>query len=243
LELLFTGETIVERVDRAEEDTEADGPAHVEACQSDSFLNDVLVGNRSAEAVKTDQGSPGPESAASMEQELITFGKCFREASFPTPTYSVLEDCVRIRGILETNHVKWDNAERHGFIDELLKPDRDARRVLGTGFHRLVVLDAALGLDPEGRFDDYGFLEAVRAEIAKAFGLRLEGVAFHVEDIFQMLKDEKRSLFCFANFQLIPVVHFRTLRGFTQGVHRVLLLTRGSRDIAWEEGHSRSRGM
>jgi hypothetical protein len=121
-------------------------------------------------------------------------------------------------------------------IDEILQPDADVRGALGAGFYRLVVLDAARGLGQGGLFDELQFLESVRAELVNAFGLRLDGTAFHLEDIFQMLKDEQRSLFCFANFQLIPVVHFRTVRGFTQGVHRVLLLTRGSRDIAREEG-------
>ncbi len=121
-------------------------------------------------------------------------------------------------------------------IEEILKPDSEIRNVLRMGFHRLVVLDAVRGLGPGGVFDDRQFLEALRADIAQVFGLRLDGPAFHIEDIFQMLKDEKRSLFCFANFQLIPAVQFRTIRGFTQSVHRVLLLTRGSRGIADEEG-------
>jgi hypothetical protein len=78
-----------------------------------------------------------------------------------------------------------------------------------------------------------------------AFGLPLDQSSFHIEDIFQMLKDESRpSLFCFVNFELIPAEHLRTVRGFTQGVHRVLLLTRGTRDLAREEGvPRRPRGV
>ncbi len=202
--------------------------------QTESVLTAVLVDHRSGEKVDSDQHSPGSESATSTDQELGKFASSFYEAT--SPTDSIREECARIRDLLESNHVKWDNADHRGLIDEILKPDTDLRGVLGTGFYRLVVLDAAHGLGPAGLFDEHQFLEAVRAELVHAFGLRLDGTAFHIEDIFQMLKDEQRSLFCFVNFQLIPVVHFRTVRGFTQGLHRVLLLTRGRRDIAHEEG-------
>ncbi len=202
----------------------------------DTELDTVLEDQLSGEGADPHQHVPSFESAASTDQELGKFATSFSEST--SRPDSIREECVRIRELLESNHVKWDNAERHGMIEEILKPDADLRGLLGRGFYRVVVLDAAHGLGPGGLFDDHQFLEAVRAKFVHAFGLRLDGTAFHIEDIFQMLKDEKRSLFCFANFQLIPVVHFRTVRGFTQGVHRVLLLIRGSRDIAHEEGLS-----
>jgi pSer/pThr/pTyr-binding forkhead associated (FHA) protein len=202
----------------------------------DTELDTVLEDHLSGEGADPHQHVPSFESTASTDQELGKFATSFSEST--SRPDSIREECVRIRELLESNHVKWDNAERHGLIEEILKPDADHRGLLGRGFYRVVVLDAAHGLGPAGLFDDHQFLEAVRAELVHAFGLRLDGTAFHIEDIFQMLKDEKRSLFCFANFQLIPVVHFRTVRGFTQGVHRVLLLIRGSRDIAHEEGLS-----
>ncbi|MGP0067505.1 MAG: FHA domain-containing protein [Isosphaeraceae bacterium] len=154
----------------------------------------------------------------------------FREET--SGTDSLLEECNRIRALLELNHVKWDHAERHGLINEVLKAEAYIRNILGAGFYRLVVLDATCGLDAGGVFDECRFLEAVRADIVKAFGLELVGGSFHIADIFQVLKDERTSLFCFVNFQLIPFEHLRTIRSFTQGVHRVLLLTQGYRDIA-----------
>jgi hypothetical protein len=146
------------------------------------------------------------------------------------------QECIAIRLLLHSNHVKWDHAEKRGLIDEVLNTTSRARSILGVKFHRLVVFDAVPAIRPDGAFDDSRFLATLHAGIGSAFDLQLDATSFHVEDIFQMLKDEKPSLFCFANFQLVPPVHFRTVRGFTQGVHRVLLLIRGARDIAHEEG-------
>jgi hypothetical protein len=199
----------------------------------ESDLDAVLVDDLSGVELGSDGRVSSSKPVASTDQELGRFARSFYDTT--TRAESLREECVRIRELLESNHVKWDNAERQGLIDRILKPDPDVRDTLGAGFYRLVVLDAARGLGPRGLFDDQQFVEAVRAELVHSFGLRLDDTAFHIEDIFQMLKDEQRSLFCFANFQLIPVVHFRTVRGFTQGVHRVLLLTRGGRDIAHEE--------
>jgi pSer/pThr/pTyr-binding forkhead associated (FHA) protein len=207
-------------------------PPSVEV-EVESCFDDVLVSDQSGQELNADHHAPSSESTASTDQELGKFASSFYDTT--TRAESLREECVRIRELLESNHVKRDNAEQQGLIDRILEPDPDVRDTLGAGFYRLVVLDAARGLGPSGLFDDQQFVEAVRAELVHSFGLRLDNTAFHIEDIFQMLKDEQRSLFCFANFQLLPVVHFRTVRGFTQGVHRVLLLTRGSRDIAHEE--------
>jgi pSer/pThr/pTyr-binding forkhead associated (FHA) protein len=200
----------------------------------ESWLARVMVDHRSTKAARPQLPVPGPGSPIVEDSELGKFVKLVDDAG--SERESLSEECSRIRGLLETNHVKWDHAEQRGLIDEVLKPGSPIKDLLGEGFHRLVVLDASWGIGPEGAFDDHRFLEALRAGIVQAFGLPLDGTAFHIEDIFQMLKDEQRSLICFVNFQLIPSVHFRTLRGFTQGIHRVLLLTRGSRDVAREEG-------
>jgi serine phosphatase RsbU (regulator of sigma subunit) len=175
------------------------------------------------------------------EPEANELGTNFREAA--SWRNSLCEECAQIRTLLATNHVKWDDAERHDLLDEVLKPDSSARRMLGEGFYRIAVLDATRGVGQGEAFDPQRFLAAVREEVVRVFGLRLDPRAFHIEDIFQMLKDEPRSLFCFANFQLIPLEHMRTVRSFTQGVHRVLLLTRGRRDLASEEGEALERAQ
>ena len=198
----------------------------------DSVLPAVMVDHRSGGEADSDKRAPSSESAATKEQDIGSFASSSGGVTSPTDSINA---CVEIRSALESNNVNWDDAKHPGLIDEILKSDVGLLAALGTGFYRLVVLDAARGLGAAGLFDDHLFLEAVRAELVHSFGLQLDGTDFHIEDIFQMLKDEQRSLFCFANFQLIPVVHFRTVRAFTQGVHRVLLLSRGSRDIANEE--------
>jgi hypothetical protein len=199
---------------------------------SDSHLSGLMVDHRSAQV--TDSDPSGLGSGAFVTEDL-GLGK-FTSCEGTPATYSLLEECGLIRSLLDTNHVKCDHAERHGLLERTLKRDALVKNVLGFGFYRFVVMDAERGLNPAGVLDDGQFLEGIRADIVQAFGLRLDRSAFHIEDIFQMLKDEHRSLFCFANFQLVPLAHFRTIRGFTQGVHRVLLLTQGTRDIAREEG-------
>jgi serine phosphatase RsbU (regulator of sigma subunit)/pSer/pThr/pTyr-binding forkhead associated (FHA) protein len=177
-------------------------------------------------------------------QEPEKLGAIFREAV--SCRNSLSEECAQIRALLDTNHVKWDHAERLDLMDEVLKPASSARRMLGEGFHRIVVLDATSGLGRAGVFEVERFLVVAREDVVRAFGLRLDPRSFHIEDLFQMLKDEPRSLFCFAHFELIPIEHLRTVRSFTQGRHRVLLLTRGSRDVATEERlaleHTNRRG-
>jgi len=180
---------------------------------------------------------PAPK-AGLVDPEPEKLGTNFREAL--SCRSSLVEECEAIRSSLGTSHVKWDDAERHGAIEDILKRDSIARTILGRGFYRVIVLDAAPGLDG-ARFELRHFLAAVRDNVVQAFGLRLDRDAFHIEDIFQMLKDEPPSLFCFVNFQLIPAEHLRIVRGFTQGVHRVLLLTRGRRDLASEEGVAQKR--
>jgi hypothetical protein len=234
----YVNNTKVERASLCSGDLIAAGQSvfrvYVELKSPESDLCGALVDLRHSERDDSYPHSPGSRSSTIENQRHGTLIGVFREAT--SGTESLLEECVRIRGLLELNHVKWDHAEQHGLIDEVLKPEAYIRNLLGAGFYRLVVLDGACGIDPGGVFDEGRFLETVRADIVKAFGLQPVGSAFHIEDIFQMLKDEQRSLFCFVNFQLIPVMHLRTVRGFTQGVHRVLLLTQGSRDIAREEG-------
>jgi hypothetical protein len=136
--------------------------------------------------------------------------------------------------MLEVSHVYLEKAERHGLLNAVLQPASRARKILGKGFYRLLVLDATDGC-ARITFDLDEFLKKVRDEVVRVFDLQLESSAFHIADIFQMLKDEPCALFCFANFQVIPVTSLGPIREFTQGVHRVLFLTHGTRDLRKEE--------
>ncbi|HEX5273033.1 MAG TPA: FHA domain-containing protein [Gemmataceae bacterium] len=148
---------------------------------------------------------------------------------------SAVELCDRLWEQLQTNHLLCDGAEKSGLLEDILDPETEVSRILSRGFHRLVVLDAAAGLDREGRFQIEAFLGSVRERVAAAFGLNIRGASFHLEDVFQVLKDEPRSLFCFTNFQHIPADQLGPVRGFTQGAHQALFLCRGHRDLAAEE--------
>jgi pSer/pThr/pTyr-binding forkhead associated (FHA) protein len=149
---------------------------------------------------------------------------------------AVEEECWRIREKLEVNHVFYNRAELNELPQQLLEPTSRAWTILGTGFHRLVVLDAAQGLDVGTRqFDLQRFLLYVHGQLARAFHLHFEDNTYHLENIAQVLKDEPRSLFCFLNLQHVPIGDFPRLRGFTQGLHQTLFLCCGDRDLVAEE--------
>src|SRR5262245_18253352 len=69
---------------------------------------------------------------------------------------------------------------------------------------------------------DRRFLPYLRDLLFEAFEVE-PAVNSHPEQIFQLLKDKPRSLFCFLDSQHIPEIQLQLLRGFTQGNHRVLL--------------------
>jgi len=148
---------------------------------------------------------------------------------------SVTEECQRIWEELQTNHVLYERADPSGLPGEVLDPLSPVREALARGFHSLVVLDAASGLDERGLFQLGRFFKVIREAVAKTFDLPLQEDTSHIEDVYQTLKDENRSLFCFVNVQLIPVALFAPVRGFTQGIHKVLLLSCGDRDLTAEE--------
>jgi serine phosphatase RsbU (regulator of sigma subunit)/pSer/pThr/pTyr-binding forkhead associated (FHA) protein len=155
----------------------------------------------------------------------------------------VEDECRRIHAALAVNHVFYDRAEVGGLQDQLARVESPARRILAEGFHCLVVLDAAQGLDAAGRqFDLHRFLRHAHEEMIRAFGLPLPPDRFHVENISQILKDEPRSLFCFLNLQCVPAADLHRLRGFTQERHQVLFVCCGPRDLADEEVDDLSPG-
>jgi hypothetical protein len=79
------------------------------------------------------------------------------------------------------------------------------------------------------------FVDKVWEEAQRAYALSPRSGVFHSQDLFEVLREEPRSLYCFVNFQFIPAEHLRLIRCFTQSHHRVLLLCRGTRDLLWEE--------
>jgi serine phosphatase RsbU (regulator of sigma subunit) len=144
----------------------------------------------------------------------------------PRTNWSVAGECRRLRECLVSNHVRAEyTPERYqALVDQLHDRHSRTRLILARGFYRFVLLDAKAGLDGAGRFDLEQFLgEAVR-QLVQAFHLDPPQTAFAPEDMAQILKDERRSLFCFVNAQLIPEVQLTRLRCFTQEMHQALML-------------------
>jgi serine/threonine protein phosphatase PrpC len=136
---------------------------------------------------------------------------------------SIEELCRRIHEMMEIGHVRCNQAELMGLQDALRTPGSLARQQLAPGFHRLVVIETARGLNDRGQFDyDRRFLPYLRGVLFQAFDIE-QTESTHPEQIIQLLKDERRSLFCFLDAQHIPETQIQLLRGFTQGVHRILL--------------------
>jgi hypothetical protein len=92
--------------------------------------------------------------------------------------------------------------------------------------HESVIYQRAFGTENQV-FDADHFIASVGQKVVRETGVEIEDSHFHVEDVFQMLKDEPASLFCFVNFQVVPLEHYSVVRGFTQHVHRLLLLIEG----------------
>ncbi len=113
-----------------------------------------------------------------------------------------------------------------GLHDALLAQESRVREVLGRGFYRLVVFDAARGLNEASEFELDRFVEYATKTMIAAFGIDIGDIEYHPELLTQILKDEPRSLFCFLNIDAIPDHDLRRLRGFTQGSHQVLLCGR-----------------
>jgi pSer/pThr/pTyr-binding forkhead associated (FHA) protein len=134
------------------------------------------------------------------------------------------EQCRVIRDTLQDNHVRarLPSPLYQRIQQEVTTPDSPGRRVLAQGFHRLVVLDATRGLDAGGAFDVPTFLSHALAQLGAAFELDLADA--QPEDVFQILNDEPRSLFCFHNGQVISENGHLRLRAFTQTLHQALML-------------------
>jgi hypothetical protein len=133
---------------------------------------------------------------------------------------------MRLREALTCNHVRAEYpADTYRKLQQhLLAAQAPARRTLARGFYRLVLLDAAAGLDGAGQFVLDLFWRHTARQLVQAFNLDLPVNACGPEDIAQILKDERRSLFCFLNAQLVPEPLLPRLRHFTQEMHQALML-------------------
>jgi serine phosphatase RsbU (regulator of sigma subunit)/GAF domain-containing protein len=135
------------------------------------------------------------------------------------------EECRSIRTSLESTSVFCRNADARGLTAAVLAEHGQARTLLSRGFERFVIVDAGLGCDPEsGRFEPRRFLAEVCRKLGESFRLELNPDQFHAADVFQVMKDEPPSLFCFLNFELVSEESLPLARAFTQGAHRSLFL-------------------
>jgi hypothetical protein len=171
-------------------------------------------------------GSDSEETCEGVESdsEETCEGVEFEEDS-PAPTAiesKTLENrCKLMRKKLHHNHLWAKGREVVAIQDSLALPGSNTIRILGEGFHRLIVLDLRMGMSSTGDFSLSQFLRYARDRMAIAFEIALND-AYHPEQISQILKDEPTSLFCFLNAQMVTVVELRGIRGFTQEQHRVL---------------------
>ena len=131
--------------------------------------------------------------------------------------------CDRLQEHLATGHARYRGPDAGRLQDELRDSTSPITTKLSEGFHKLVPIETSRGLNEQGVFDyDKLFISYLRKILFNAFELEpLE--YFHPEQISQILKDEDMALFVFLDAHHIPECDIQRLRGFTQGVHRVLL--------------------
>jgi pSer/pThr/pTyr-binding forkhead associated (FHA) protein len=144
-----------------------------------------------------------------------------RDDNWPTST-----ECERIWECLCENHVmaEYRPPMYERMSHALSNPGSIERRLLATGYHRMVVLDATQGLDSNREFDLDQFFQYVVRQLVEVFSLGAAENTFQPDDIAQILKDEPASLFCFLNAHVVPPPLLTRLRAFTQELHRTVLL-------------------
>jgi serine phosphatase RsbU (regulator of sigma subunit) len=157
--------------------------------------------------IETDRASPRGEAAAQTWAE---------------------EECGELGKILQNNHAKrvYSAEDHHILVGALRDPQSGARQAISQGFHRVVILDIEQGLDRAHQFDVERFLSYVMNELVVVFDLD-PASATYPEDVFQILSDEPRPLFCFINAQHTSLTSLCRLRPFTQTRHQVLMISRG----------------
>lgn len=115
-------------------------------------------------------------------------------------------------------------------LERALKDDSSATKAsaettaLMRNFSALAVIDASSTVNQDGAFDFDQFVQHIGSRLAGALRLPLPPEKLHHEEVAQLLKDEKRVLFCFLSVGLLSGERFQRLRGlgFTQTDHRIL---------------------
>jgi pSer/pThr/pTyr-binding forkhead associated (FHA) protein len=127
-----------------------------------------------------------------------------------------------IADALQTDSVHCQDIDSLELQRQLRDPRSEAYRSLTRHFYRVIEFDAREGRDDNDVFVITKFLGHIAKQMSDSFGLNLLSDMFHPEEVFQVLKDEQASLFCFLNVDVIPRDQLRALRGFTQEHHRSL---------------------
>jgi hypothetical protein len=214
------GKTLIEITPPADPDTP---PEKISASSAESLLELVLAAPQPSPGGEP-SGAPHAGSGPGPSQSANT------AAGGGGQRWSVEAECRRIRETLKGNHVwaEYQPDRYEGMRRHLLDPNSSGRALLAQGFHRVVVLDIRQGLDPGGAFGVERFLHYAVGQMVSAFDLDLEQNAL-AEDVFQILKDEPPSLFCFLNAHHISESGKPCLRAFTQELHQALMLVEVAR--------------
>jgi pSer/pThr/pTyr-binding forkhead associated (FHA) protein len=166
---------------------------------------------------------------------LGVFAPLFRSAYRSTPADEawLLGECRQIAGLLAQGHLCCAYGPEHYrlFHTAITTASSAARAILAAGFHRLVCFDVGAVVALRGEFHAEDFYGHAVERVAEAFGLRLERDA-EPADVFQILRDEARSLLCFLDAERLPEKALYRIRSFTQDRHAVLLL----RCHGWSQG-------
>lgn len=134
--------------------------------------------------------------------------------------------CEHVRHSLTTHRLVFHPfSEQSALQQSLLDENTTALQVLGEGFHRLITLDVAQGLDSHGHFDLAAFYEYGFRRFEDAFDLP-PADDFHEQDLMQILMDEETSLVCLLNAHSAPSQERRRMRSLTQEKHHALIVYR-----------------
>ncbi len=183
----------------------------------------IEVGSTTFQVSRVLRASDGADKTLSAEVQVVdNIAEAFEEMR------TIGED-------LRRNSVLCSEAERSGVHHLVASGDTNACNALSAGFERMVVSDGCAGAGTAAAFELDLFLKQLLKDWLSLVGNPLDAEIFHREDVAQLLKDERPSLICILNTQLIPLEALRQIRELTQDHHRVLFLSCGKRDIVDEE--------
>jgi len=137
----------------------------------------------------------------------------------------LLDECKHLAQFLARGHLSCAYPREHYTLlcDTLQLATSAGHALLAEGFHRVVCFDARKAVTPDGEFRLGRLYRHALGRLVAAFDLRL-GSTLEPEDLFQLLRDEQRSLLCFLSAGCIPEAMMYRVRSFTQERHAVLLV-------------------